>query len=99
MRLMNKHFFTYRQPLKLENGQTLQTLDVVYHTYGTLNADKSNVVWFCHALTANSDVSDWWGSLVGEGKKYPGLKKGLFPFKNWYSTTGLTIHDTFGNRP
>ena len=44
---MNKHFFTYRQPLKLENGQTLQTLDVVYHTYGTINADKSNVVWFC----------------------------------------------------
>lgn len=67
---MNKHFFTYRQPLKLENGQTLLTLDVVYHTYGTLNADKSNVVWFCHALTANSDVSDWWDSLVGEGKKY-----------------------------
>ena len=67
---MNKHFFTYRQPIKLENGQTLQTLDVVYHTYGTLNADKSNVVWFCHALTANSDVSDWWNSLVGEGKTY-----------------------------
>ena len=67
---MNKHFFTYRQPLKLENGQTLQTLDVVYHTYGTLNSDKSNVVWFCHALTANSDVSDWWGTLVGEGKTY-----------------------------
>jgi len=67
---MNKHFFTYRQPLKLENGQTLQTLDVVYHTYGTLHADKSNVVWFCHALTANSDVSDWWNSLVGKDKKY-----------------------------
>ncbi|MBL0328053.1 MAG: homoserine O-acetyltransferase [Bacteroidetes bacterium] len=67
---MNKHFFTYRQPLKLENGQTLQTLDVVYHTYGAINADKSNVVWFCHALTANSDVADWWDTLVGAGKKY-----------------------------
>ncbi len=65
---MSKQFFTYRQPLKLENGQTLSTLDVVYHTYGTLNESKSNVVWFCHALTANSDVSDWWSSLVGEGK-------------------------------
>lgn len=68
--IMNKHFFTYRQPLKLENGQSLSQLDVVYHTYGQLNADKSNVVWFCHALTANSDVADWWNSLVGEGKTY-----------------------------
>src|ERR1043165_1041261 len=67
---MNKHFFTYRQPIRLENGQTLSSLDVVYHTYGSLNADKSNVIWFCHALTANSDVADWWDSLVGPGKKY-----------------------------
>ena len=74
VRSMNKHFFTYRQPLKLENGQTLHTLDVVYHTYGTINADKSNVVWFCHALTANSDVADWWDSLVGEGKTYDPAK-------------------------
>jgi homoserine O-acetyltransferase len=64
---MNKHFFTYRQPLKLETGQTLSSVDVVYHTAGTLNADKSNVIWFCHALTANSDVLDWWSSLCGEG--------------------------------
>jgi homoserine O-acetyltransferase len=64
---MNKHFFTYRQPLKLETGQTLNSVDVVYHTAGTLNADKSNVIWFCHALTANSDVFDWWSSLCGEG--------------------------------
>jgi homoserine O-acetyltransferase/O-succinyltransferase len=67
---MNKHFFTYRQPFALENGASLQTLDIVYHTGGTLNADRSNVIWFCHALTANSDVADWWDSLVGEGKKY-----------------------------
>lgn len=67
---MNKHFFTYRQALKLENGQSLSSLDIVYHTYGKLNADKSNVIWFCHALTANSDVADWWDSLVGEGKTY-----------------------------
>ncbi|MCW3084808.1 MAG: homoserine O-acetyltransferase [Bacteroidetes bacterium] len=70
LKCMNKHFFTYRQPVQLENGQTLTSVDVVYHTYGKLNADKSNVVWFCHALTANADVSDWWDSLVGEGKTY-----------------------------
>lgn len=67
---MNKNFFTYRQPLKLEGGETLTNVDVVYHTAGTLNADKSNVIWFCHALTANSDVLDWWNSLCGEGKTF-----------------------------
>jgi homoserine O-acetyltransferase len=71
---MHNHFFTYRQSLKLENGQTLPAVDVVYHTYGTLNADKSNVIWFCHALTANSDVADWWDSLVGAGKTYDPAK-------------------------
>lgn len=71
---MNRHFFTYRRPLKLENGQTLPALEVVYHTYGKLNAEKNNAVWFCHALTANSDVCDWWDSLVGEGKTYDPAK-------------------------
>jgi len=65
---VSQHFFTYRQPLKLESGNELSAIDITYHTYGTLNADKTNVVWFCHALTANSDVADWWNSLVGEGK-------------------------------
>ncbi|MGQ0827420.1 MAG: homoserine O-acetyltransferase MetX [Bacteroidota bacterium] len=67
---MNKQFFTYRQPLQLESGQILPVTDIVYHTYGTLNADKSNVVWFCHALTANSDVLDWWNVLCGAGKTF-----------------------------
>jgi len=71
---MNRHFFTYRQPLRLESGQTLPSMEVAYHTYGTLNAARSNVIWFCHALTANSDVADWWDSLVGEGKMYDPAK-------------------------
>jgi len=71
---VNKHFFTYRNTLKLENGDTLASLDIVYHTYGKPNEQKNNVVWFCHALTANSDVADWWDSLVGEGKTYDPAK-------------------------
>lgn len=67
---MNKHFFTYRQSFPLESGAILPSIDVVYHAYGTLNEEKNNIVWFCHALTANSDVEDWWDSLVGEGKTY-----------------------------
>lgn len=67
---MNKHSFLYKQPFELESGGSLPELEIAYHTYGTLNSDKSNVVWFCHALTANSDVLDWWNILCGEGKLF-----------------------------
>jgi homoserine O-acetyltransferase len=67
---MGKQFFTYRQPIHLESGEVLPVTDVVYHTYGKLNESRDNAVWFCHALTANSDVADWWSSLVGPGKAY-----------------------------
>ena len=52
----------------LESGVELPELHIAYHTYGTLNEDASNVVWVCHALTANSDVADWWTGLIGEGR-------------------------------
>ena len=32
-----------------------------------MNTDKSNVIWVCHALTANSDVADWWPHTVEQG--------------------------------
>ncbi|MEM9929233.1 MAG: homoserine O-acetyltransferase [Bacteroidota bacterium] len=54
-------------PFELECGETLPSLTAAYHTYGTLNAAKDNVIWVCHALTANSDAEDWWPGLVGEG--------------------------------
>jgi homoserine O-acetyltransferase/O-succinyltransferase len=54
------------QPFPLENGQTLQDIRIAYHTYGSLNAAGDNVVWICHALTANSDVIRWWPGMVGE---------------------------------
>lgn len=38
-----------------------------YHTFGKLSADRSNVVWVFHALTANSNPIDWWPGLVGSG--------------------------------
>ncbi|MCE3279838.1 MAG: metX [Bacteroidetes bacterium] len=67
---MAKHSYTYSNIFNLENGGSLPQLEVTYHTYGELNSEKSNVVWFCHALTANSDVMDWWDSLVRIGKTY-----------------------------
>ena len=62
------NYFEYDQPFELEGGAVLPGITIAFHTYGRLNADKSNVVWVCHALTANSDVAQWWpGWLWGEG--------------------------------
>lgn len=59
--------FHHRQPFVLESGVSLPGIHIAYHTYGKLNEDKSNVIWICHALTANADAADWWKGLVGEG--------------------------------
>jgi homoserine O-acetyltransferase/O-succinyltransferase len=60
-----EEFYRY-QPFPLENGQILPDIRIGYHTYGNLNAAGDNVVWVCHALTANSDVVRWWPGMVGE---------------------------------
>ena len=61
------NFFHYPHTIALEGGESLAELTIAYTTYGTMNADKSNVVWICHALTANSDAADWWNGVVGPG--------------------------------
>lgn len=62
--------FSYNQVFGLESGKQLNGIQVAYHTIGQLAADKNNVVWVCHALTANSDVSDWWSGLFGAEKLF-----------------------------
>lgn len=57
--------FKYTNNFTLESGFIFPGIEIAYSTYGTLNADKSNVVWVCHALTANSDAADWWNGVVG----------------------------------
>jgi len=52
----------------LECGDTLHHVRISYTTYGSLNADKSNVVWVFHALTANGNPAEWWPEMVGPGK-------------------------------
>lgn len=59
--------FHYTGDFILENGEVLKGLDIAFHTYGQLNEAKDNVIWICHALTANSDVQAWWPGVVGEG--------------------------------
>lgn len=63
---MNTKFYSHKKPLVLESGKKLHDLQIAYHTYGSLNKKKDNVIWVCHALTANSDVFDWWCGLFGD---------------------------------
>ena len=60
-------FYKYEGEFELECGVKLPSLTIAYDTYGKRNADSSNVIWVCHALTANSDVADWWPHTVEEG--------------------------------
>ncbi|MBD5333313.1 MAG: homoserine O-acetyltransferase [Bacteroides sp.] len=63
-----KHTYHHHEPFELEPGGVLPELTIAYHTYGTVNERRDNIVWVCHALTANSDVPDWWPHTVEEGK-------------------------------
>lgn len=60
-------FFHSDDPFSLEAGGVLPELTLAYHTYGTLNETGDNVIWVCHALTASSDVAEWWPGTVVEG--------------------------------
>ena len=63
-----KQFFLSSQSFDLEMGGKLPELKIAYYTYGTLNDKKSNVLWICHALTADANAENWWNGLIGEGK-------------------------------
>ncbi|MBT3069958.1 homoserine O-acetyltransferase [Rhodomicrobium sp. Az07] len=69
--------FQSREPLPLDCGRSLETFQIAYQTYGELNADKTNAILVCHALTGDQHVFDrhpvtgkpgWWETLVGPGK-------------------------------
>lgn len=64
---MQQGKYNHSVPFTLELGGSLTGLEIAYHTYGTRNNDDSNVIWVCHALTANSDPCDWWAGLFGTG--------------------------------
>ncbi len=63
---------------RFENGETIPELNIRYETYGTRNADDSNIIWICSPLTADAHVAGfytkedkhvgWWDSLIGKGK-------------------------------
>lgn len=55
-----------KEGFRLESGKEIESLKIVYSTFGELNEEKDNVVWVFHALTANSNVFGWWKGLFGQ---------------------------------
>ncbi|MBI0165182.1 homoserine O-succinyltransferase MetX [Snodgrassella sp. M0351] len=70
--------WSFDSPLTLQNGCVLPRFELMIETYGTLNADKSNAVLICHALSGNHHVAGyhskndkhpgWWDNMIGPGK-------------------------------
>ncbi len=75
--LVTPQKFEFTEPLDLACGRTLEQYQLMVETYGTLNADKSNAILICHALSGHHHVAGyhegdtkpgWWDSAIGPGK-------------------------------
>ncbi len=76
--IVNAQRAQFDTPLICNSGFVLSRYELVYETYGTLNAEKSNAVLICHALSGHHHVAGyyaddpknigWWDTLIGPGK-------------------------------
>src|SRR5438105_2992890 len=90
----------FEDPLALQCGATISDYELVYETYGSLNAERSNAVLVCHALNAshhvagiysdNSDNVGWWDNMVGPGKSVDTNKFFVIGVNNLGSCFGST---------
>ncbi|MEO1199950.1 MAG: homoserine O-acetyltransferase [Pseudomonadota bacterium] len=71
--------FRSKETFALESGQSLDGIEIAYQTYGALNADCSNAILICHALTGDQHVANihpvtgkpgWWDVMTGAGKVF-----------------------------
>ncbi|MDC8770297.1 homoserine O-succinyltransferase MetX [Roseateles albus] len=90
----------FAQPLRLRSGLELRDYEMVYETYGELNAARSNAVLVCHALNASHHVAGtyagqdksegWWDNLIGPGKPLDTSKFFVIGINNLGSCFGST---------
>ncbi|MCL4680351.1 MAG: homoserine O-acetyltransferase [Rhodocyclaceae bacterium] len=102
----------FDKPLALAGGGALPAFELVYETYGELNAARSNAVLVCHALSGNHHVAGhyaddpknvgWWDNLVGPGKPLDTRKffvVGVNNLGGCYGSTGPTTINPASGRP
>lgn len=92
-------------PLALDCGYTLPSYDIVYETYGTLNAKRSNAILICHALSGDHhaagyhDTTDkkpgWWETCIGPNKPIDTNKFFVVSLNNLGGCKGSTGPNTF----
>ena len=76
--IVKSSLFNSSNHLDLESGIRLDSYELIYETYGSLNKKKNNAILVCHALSGNHHVAGryskkdkypgWWDNLVGPGK-------------------------------
>lgn len=72
----------------MESGEQIDDPTIAYHTYGTLNDNRDNVIVICHALTANSDADDWWHGLFG--------KNDIFDWEKYFIICANNLGSPYG---
>ncbi|MBB3214472.1 homoserine O-acetyltransferase [Herbaspirillum sp. Sphag1AN] len=98
--IVSPQIMHFSEPLPLKSGASLTDYVLMYETYGTLNADKSNAVLVCHALNASHHVAGvyrdepdnvgWWDNMVGPGKSLDTDKFFVIGINNLGSCFGST---------
>lgn len=76
--IVTPHVLSFSEPLLLACGKTLDSYQIVYETYGQLNASHSNAILICHALSGHHHAAGyhsmddkrpgWWDEYIGPGK-------------------------------
>jgi homoserine O-acetyltransferase len=96
--------FVIDEVLALESGEVLDHPTLHYAVYGKLNADRSNAVLVCHALSGSARVGDWWPQLFLPGEQ--GLLDlerdcviGINIFGSCYGSTGPASIDPATGKP
>ncbi|MDR1973916.1 MAG: homoserine O-acetyltransferase [Bacteroidales bacterium] len=95
---MQPLLYRHNESFLLETGATLPELTIAYNTYGN---PSNPVIWVCHALTANSDVAEWWPNTVATGRFLDPEKYFIVcanVLGSHYGTTGpLSINPNIGS--
>ena len=98
--LVSPQVMHFSEPLPLACGRELADYDLIYETYGSLNAARSNAVLICHALSGHHHAAGyhstedrkpgWWDSCIGPGKPIDTRKFFVVSLNNLGGCNGST---------